>query len=58
VRDILSVARLMLDHDDNLAFRKCLSTNLASGIGKISIQELRNIAEKKTGELLGCFKFH
>jgi len=37
----------MLDHDDNLAFRKCLSTNLASGIGKISIQELRNIAEKK-----------
>lgn len=47
VRDILSVARLMLDHDDNLAFRKCLSTNLASGIGKISIQELRNIAEKK-----------
>ncbi|MBD3155414.1 MAG: AAA family ATPase [Candidatus Aenigmarchaeota archaeon] len=47
VRDIISVGRLMIDPSDNLAFRKCLTTNLASGIGDRGVEYLRDIAENR-----------
>ncbi|MBC8462184.1 MAG: ATP-dependent helicase [Deltaproteobacteria bacterium] len=47
VKNILGVGRLMLDHNDNLAFRKCLFTNLAKDIGWKGTDVLRKIAENE-----------
>ena len=44
--DILALLRLILDKEDNLALRRCLTTKTVSGIGNVAGRQLRKLAEK------------
>jgi len=46
VMDILAHLRLILDKEDNLALRRCLTTKTTFGIGDVAERQLRRLGEK------------
>lgn len=51
VLDILAHARLIVNKDDNLALRRCLTTLTGRGIGDVAQGRLRQIAEQTKSSL-------